>query len=405
MGGCVSMLRILHIASEYPPLQVFGLGRAVCDLAVAQAAHGHEVHVVTNSIGGRDPDAVVDGVRVHRISFPPPPKPPDDTMAVQQFNICALQTAQAVAGRHGAPDVVHVHDWLTVLSGRMLAWLHPGARLVCTIHDTAQGKHFGRLTRPQQYAAHLERWVGQEAELIICCSDYVRGEMMDGYNVPAEKIAVIPCGVDERRWRVEGDLATYRTLFARPEERIVGYVGRLDQEKGIPTLVEAFAAALAAYPEARLVLVGKGVLQEKLHEQAQQAGIADRVRFAGYLTGPALAAFYRCCDVLVVPSLYEPFGIVALEGMISRTPVIASNAGGLAEIIQHERNGLSFPAGDAPALARELARLLGAPELGQALAERAYQDARERYDWGDIALQTVQAYGVKQQAAAAAGEG
>ena len=91
--------------------------------------------------------------------------------------------------------------------------------------------------------------------------------------------------------------------------------------------------------------------------------------------------------------------------MISRTPVIASNAGGLAEIIQHERTGLSFPAGDAPALARELARLLGAPKLGQALAERAYQDARERYDWGDIALQTVQAYGAKQRAAVAAGEG
>ena len=96
-------------------------------------------------------------------------------------------------------------------------------------------------------------------------------------------------------------------------------------------------------PEARLVLAGKGVLQQQLHEQARQAGIADRVHFAGYLQGPALAGFYRCCDVLVVPSLYEPFGIVALEGLINRTPVIASDAGGLAEIIASERNELSFP--------------------------------------------------------------
>ena len=121
--------------------------------------------------------------------------------------------------------------------------------------------------------------MGQEAELIICCSNYVRGEMVDGYQVPADKIAVIPCGVDERRWRVEGDLATYRTLFARPEERIVGYVGRLDQEKGIPTLVEAFAAVLAAHPEARLVLAGKGVLQQ----QPARAGAAGRHRGPGAL--------------------------------------------------------------------------------------------------------------------------
>ncbi len=164
------MIRILHIASEYPPLQVFGLGRAVNDLAVAQARQGCDVHVVTNSIGGRDEEKVVDGVHVHRITFPPPPKPPDDTMAVQQFNISALETAAQV----GEPDVVHVHDWLTVLAGRMLTWLHPGAKLVCTIHDTSHGKHFGQLTMPQQYAAHLERWIGQEADTIICCSQYVR---------------------------------------------------------------------------------------------------------------------------------------------------------------------------------------------------------------------------------------
>jgi len=136
----VIIMRIVHIASEYPPLQVFGLGRAVHDLAVAQAAQGHEVHVVTNSIHGRDPDAVVEGVHVHRISFPPPPKLPDDTMAVTQFNIAALETAARCVGRHGEPEAIHVHDWLTVLSGRMLKWLHPQARLVCTIHDTAWGK-------------------------------------------------------------------------------------------------------------------------------------------------------------------------------------------------------------------------------------------------------------------------
>ena len=122
-----SGMRIMHLASEYPPIQVFGLGRAVRDLAVAQAKLDHDVQVVTNSIGGRDKDKEVDGVWVHRIDFPPPPKPPDDTMGVMQFNISALETAIQLIERAEAPDVFHVHDWLTVLSGRMAKWLHPQA--------------------------------------------------------------------------------------------------------------------------------------------------------------------------------------------------------------------------------------------------------------------------------------
>ena len=212
------------------------------DLAVAQARQGHDVHVVTNSNRGHDPDSVVDGVHVHRITFPPPPKPPDDTMAVQQFNILALQTAAQVARDHEI-DVIHVHDWLTVLSGRMMAWLYPDARLVCTIHDTAHGKHFGQLSLPQQYSAHLERWIGQEADLIICCSRYVHDEMTTTYGVAPQKIAIIPCGVDESRWQVAGNIDGYRTLFARPDEKIIGYVGRLDKENGIHTLVDAFATS------------------------------------------------------------------------------------------------------------------------------------------------------------------
>lgn len=396
-------MRIYHIASEYPPLQVFGLGRAVHDLAVAQAGLGHEVHVVTNSIGGRDPDAVVNGVHVHRIAFPPPPKPPDDTMAVTQFNISALETASRAIASSGIPDVVHVHDWLTVLSGRMLKWLHADACLACTIHDTAQGKHFGQLARHQQYSAHLERWIGMEADTIICCSNYVREEMVNQYGTPPQKITVVPCGVDETQFQVDGDIASYRALFARTDERIIGYVGRLDKEKGLPTLVGAFARLMVAMPEAKLVLVGKGVLQDAISQQARQAGVADRVHFAGYLSGIALAGFYRCCDVLAVPSRYEPFGIVALEGMINRTPVVASDAGGLAEIVEHEVNGLRFTAGDEGALAQALLRVLTDRDLAAGLAERGYEVASSRYGWGQIAEDTVSSYRVGDRVPQSAG--
>jgi len=227
--------------------------------------------------------------------------------------------------------------------------------------------------------------------------------MADEYGTPPEKISVIPCGVDEAQFAVEGDLDSYRTIFAEPDEQIVGYVGRLDKEKGLPNLVAAFARVLVAAPNAKLVLVGKGVLQESIQRQARELRIGPRVKFAGYLTGNALAGFYRCCDLLVVPSLYEPFGMVALEGMINRTPVVASDAGGLAEIVEHEKTGLSFPADDEGALAQQLLRLLHDRELAQRLAQDAYQYASTQYDWRAIAAQTVAVYQASIPAVAAAG--
>lgn len=262
-------MTIMHLSSEYPPTQVFGLGRAVCDLAVAQAALGHEVHVVTNSLGGNAPDTVVDGVWVHRIHFPPPPKPPDDTAAVIQFNVLLVQKVVELLRAGLAPEVVHVHDWLTALAGRAVRHLCAQSQLTVTIHDTVHGKHFGKLTPPNQYVSFLERFVGAEADLAICCSDHVRQELIQEYQVVPEKIAIIPCGVDARRFAVEADLAAFSQLFGNPSDKIVLYVGRLDREKGITHLLEAMARVLLAVPDARLVIAGKGVLQQELTETAR----------------------------------------------------------------------------------------------------------------------------------------
>ncbi|MEN6344192.1 MAG: glycosyltransferase family 4 protein [Armatimonadia bacterium] len=386
-------MRVLHVSSEYPPIQVFGLGRAVQSLATAQASLGADVHVVTNSIGGQDRDVTMEGVRVHRIDFPSPPKPPDDTSAVIQFNISALQTAARVADNTGVPDVIHVHDWLTVLCGRVLKWMHPAAQLVCTIHDTAQGKYFGRLERWQQYMAHLERWAGIEADSVICCSEFVRGEMIQHYDCPPGRIAVIPCGVDERRSAVEGDLASFRTMFGAPDDLLVLYLGRLDQEKGVGVLLDAMSQVVGIVPQAKLLLVGKGPLQAALQEQMRGLNLGSRAEFVGYLTGNVLAAVLRQAAVLVVPSLYEPFGIVALEGMLTHTPVVVSDTGGLSEIVTDGETGLKAAPGDARSLAQAILRVLCDDALRERLAENGYQHARTHYDCRDMAARTLQAYG------------
>jgi glycogen(starch) synthase len=385
-------MRIMHLSSEYPPIQVFGLGRAVRDLAVAQASLGHRVEVITNSIGGRDKDAVVDGVGVHRISFPPPPKPPDDTMAVTQFNVSVIEAAAQLIDATGAPDVFHVHDWLTVQCGKMLKWLHPSAALAVTIHDTAHGKHFGRMNPPVQYTAHLERYACEQADLTICCSEYVRQELLNHYYADPGRVKIIPCGVDEWGFRVDGDCRAFRNTFAAPDDCLILYVGRLDEEKGLPHLLEALAHVLLVEGRARLVIAGKGMLQQSLQQRAGQLQIGDRVRFAGYVTGDALAGLYRSADVLVVPSLYEPFGLVALEGMICGTPVVVSDTGGLSEIVEDGHTGLRVPPADAAALGRAILRVLSDGDLATRIGQAGAAHARERYNWRDIAVNTVAAY-------------
>jgi len=184
-------------------------------------------------------------------------------------------------------------------------------------------------------------------------------------------------------------------------------VGRLDREKGIAVLLEAFAAARRRLPAVRLVIAGKGALETELRERASHLGVDQSVVFTGYVAGGVLGHVYHCSDVLVVPSLYEPFGIVALEGMICGLPVIASATGGLTEIVEDGVSGLLFRPGDAGELAERLATVLSDRGLCGRLGEAGKQRARDVFNWRRVAELTQQIYnapsGAGQQAPAAPG--
>jgi glycogen(starch) synthase len=385
-------MRIFHLSSEYPPQQVFGLGRAVHDLAVAQAALGEEVHVITNSLGGKDQEVVDEGVHVHRIAYPPPPKPPDDTMGVLQFNISVVETALQTIRDGLPPEVIHVHDWLTVHCGQALRWLCEVVPLVLTTHDTTVGKCFGKLGPQQQFSANLERWGGELADHVICCSEYTKQEMNRHYGTPLEKISVIPCGVDPGLFEVEGELPAWRRALLRDGKKLIGYVGRLDAEKGLEVLLEAMTSVRPVFPQAHLMLVGKGRLQEQLQGQINQLGLGDCVEFMGYLSGKPLAAFYCSADVMVVPSLYEPFGLVSLEAMVCAAPVIVSATGGLREITEGQDIAVTVTPGNSVELSQALLALLHDEARSRAMGQRARAHVLQAYNWPGIAESTLAVY-------------
>ncbi|HYF13252.1 MAG TPA: glycosyltransferase family 4 protein [Candidatus Paceibacterota bacterium] len=382
------MMRVLHISSEFPPQQVFGLGRYVAELAKEQVRLGHEVHVLTNSMGGQDQDVIDSGVAIHRINYPPPPKPTGPVSPVLAFNLF-LQDRSLELGKAsmGDPNLIVTHDWLTALAGA-----HISKRFaiphIWTVHDTVHGKRFGRLERHDVAVFAIERWAMKTADAVIANSKSIKGELTQVYQGDEQKIHVVPCAIDPR-WYEEiqenSRLEKYRELFASPDELLITYVGRLDLEKGIDTLINAFAKTKKQCPKIRLAIIGKGELENVIREHITSLALTESVSLYGYLDGEALKHLFLISDIHVCPSLYEPFGIVALEAMAARRPVIASAVGGLCDIIDSPDVGRLVPPANVDELSATMLALIGNPDLRCDLGKKAAQRAKNTFNWTNVA--------------------
>ncbi|MCQ2559362.1 MAG: glycosyltransferase family 4 protein, partial [Clostridia bacterium] len=328
------------------------------------------------------------GVEVSR-TRPYSLKAPDFATEVLQLNVALLEKAMEVEREIGAMDLVHAHDWLTAPAARALKHARR-LPLIATIHATEAGRNYGLHTDLQRYISEVEWWLGYEAWRVICCSRYMKEEVRQIFQLPEDKIRVIPNGVEISNLKPAGELK--RSDFAAPEEKIIFFVGRLVQEKGVQILLEAAKRVLSRHSQLKFIIGGDGSYRNDLQNLARQLGIAEKVYFTGYLDEVRRNAFYAWAEIAVFPSLYEPFGIVALEAMAAQTPVIVADTGGLGEIVTHGLDGLKFYAGSSLSLAQMLLWLLADRKRGQNLAEQAYRKVKEQYNWRQIARQTQKTY-------------
>ncbi|MEW6457447.1 MAG: glycosyltransferase family 4 protein [Bacillota bacterium] len=382
-------MRVLMLSWEYPPKTIGGLAQHVYDLNAALSREGVEVHLLTCSAPGA-PDYEVQGnIHIHRV-HPFQVSAPDFVTWVLQFNNAILERAISLFERVGAFRVVHAHDWLVAFAARAVKHARH-LPLVATIHATEFGRNHGLHNATQNYISNVEWWLTFEAWKVIVCSRYMENELKYIFQLPADKVRVIPNGVDPENYRLRSDRVK-RSFYAAPEERIVFYVGRLVREKGVQVLLDAVPQILARMPNTKFVIGGKGPHLEELRAQVDRMGIAPRIYFTGYIDDEVRNALYHWADVAVFPSLYEPFGIVALEAMAARTPVVASNTGGLSEIIEHGLDGFKVPPGDSRALAEHILLVLQNPAQAKMLHERAFRKVREQYDWRKVARETARLY-------------
>jgi glycogen synthase len=385
--------RVLILSWEYPPLIEGGLARHVRKISESLAELGTDVHVLTR--GGEESPAEesVDDVAIHRVREPSRPRDLGEFVTwVERMNADMLAAGVELGDRFEF-DVVHGHDWLVAAACDHLARRFD-APLVTTIHATEYGRHQGWVDKhPQSYIHGVERWITNRSDWVIACSYYMREQIADIFGVEEEGITVIPNGIDPGDLQPQNgaELRRLRGQFADPDQKLVLLIGRLVYEKGFHVALEAMPSLIERLPETRFLVAGSGTHEAELRRQAADLGLLEHGSFLGWIGDDVLHSLYRIADLCVVPSIYEPFGLVALEAMASGCPCIVADTGGLREVVPHDEAGLRFQARDPDALAAVAGRVLADDQLGRRLVAEARQHVR-RFDWLDVAERTADVY-------------
>lgn len=380
-------MKILMLTWEYPPRIVGGIARVVHDLSKRLIKDGHEVTVVTYRDNADVPEYENDkGVNVYRV---------DNYMIhpnnfidwIMQLNFNMLSKATEIINKEGGFDVIHAHDWLVTYAAKSLKNAYD-IPIVATIHATEAGRNSGIHDETQRYINDTEWLLTYEATEVIVNSNYMKNEIQRLFGLPFDKINVIPNGINLSNFTgIERDY-DFRRQYAMDNEKIILYVGRLVYEKGVQHLIAAMPKILSNYNDAKLIIAGRGGMMDELRAEASNLGLNDKIYFTGYLNSKQVQKMYKCADVAVFPSTYEPFGIVALEAMLAGVPTVVSDVGGLDEIVTHGVDGMKSYAGNANSIADSVTALLYDHQLATNVSKKAKQKVKDQFNWEKIAQDT-----------------
>lgn len=390
-------MKILMLSWEYPPKNVGGISNHVYYLSHEIKNQGHEVHVITCEEGAAPIFEEDEGVYIHRV-YPYKIDSNDFAKWVMHLNFAIIEEGIKLIQSIGKFDVIHAHDWLTAYSAKTLKCSF-NIPMVCTIHATEHGRNNGIRTDMQSYISGVEWMLSYEAWKIVACSNYMRQEINNIFGAAWDKIWVIPNGVDVSSIKVSFDKLAFRRQFAFDEEKIVFFVGRHVFEKGIHLLAEAAKEVTYRIGNVKFVIAGTGPMTEEVKNMVKYLGIENRFIFTGFIDTNTKNRLYRVADAAIFPSLYEPFGIVALEAMAAGCPVIASDVCGLGEIIEHKKNGMKAYVGSSHSLADNIIDVLCNDALSSSLKTCGKKIVKEKYAWSKAADLTINMYDmVKEEA-------
>jgi len=279
----------------------------------------------------------------------------------------------------GRYDIVHTHLIYSQIYGRLAA-AAAGAKCVVS---SEQNIYKVKARPPFRW---VERWLSSLTDRIIACSNPVRDHLVRNVGINPLKVVVVPNAVDTNVFfpiRKQSPLSARvknlrRGLGIGEGDVVIGTVGHMSRQKGQKFLVEAIPLVRLRYPRAKFVFVGKGELRKNLQKQARALGVEEAVRFAGIRKDVPI--LLNCFDVFVLPSLWEGFGTALIEALACGAPVVATEVGGIPEVIDHGEDGLLVPPGVAHPLARSIIRLLDNPSLRRDMIYRGLRKAVGRFN-------------------------
>jgi glycogen synthase len=382
---------------EYPPLSVGGVAAHVDGLATALVSAGHEVVLFTRSHPSVPEDAEISGVRVLRCDAEMPwiesrsDHGPTVTVGIAQaasanhslVNLCALLG-------DWQPNVVHAHDWQVAWAADVCARRYE-VPLITTFHGTERSRHGGHLPPGESMDINsVEWWLAFRSARIIAGTRLMVREIASGFELDPAVIHRIPNGIDTTWW-TSGD-----RLEPTAEDALDGPVvltwGRVQFEKGFQVLARSMTLLRQRVPGITCLIAGRGSYIPELQSQIDIEGVSDIVTLMGYVSDPELRELIHQSTCVVIPSLYEPFGVVGLEALAAGAALIVANTGGLAELAGGTGAALLFEPGNTVDLADRIEELITSPQLAGELRARAAELLDASYTWDAIATRTYEVY-------------
>ena len=372
-----------------------GMNVYVRAVSAALARTGLRVDVFTRRTDPFSPEVetVTDGVRLIHVSAGPAARVEKEEMDgfAGEFASGVLAFAAGDGVRY---DLVHSHYWLSASAGRVLVreWNVPHVAMFHTLADVKLDVGYSDYEPGARVVA--ERALVHDVDRVVVATEHEMHLLRDLYGVPGRNVAVIPPGVDRERFRPRDRANARAELGLDADARILLAAGRIERPKGLDVLIEALGE-MTAVDRVQLLIIGgderAAAELARLRRVAEDAGVSDLVRFVGSVTHEQIGTYYNAADVVVMPSRYESFGLVAAEAMASGVPVVASRVGGLASTVADGRTGYLIPWQSPDLFAEKLDLLLDDDALRERLGASA-AEAMRAYDWRSVAAQLVDLY-------------
>ena len=398
VGGLTNILvamRVLHIVTAFPRHEGDPIAPWLVELLLRLRERGHEVEVLAASHRGSD-DGLHRGIRVHRFRYflarwerltheetAPDRMRRSLLYAIMPvfFLIGGMRRAWMLA-RQRRYDIVHVHWPMPMV---LLGWAARRGHAMPMV-TTFYGIELRWVQSRLPFLRWLVRRAARTSAQAVAISSYTARELRKFADVPIE---VIPYTAELP--------APSSPVTARGTDQSILFVGRLIERKGVHHLIRALGTLRERTP-ARLVIVGDGPERSPLEALARDTGVGEHVEFRGRVSDEELRRAYAAASAFVLPSVLdarqdtEGLGVVLLEAMNYSVPVIASDIGGITDIVQHDRTGLLVPPGDEPALAHALSRVLTDPALSRMLGQAGRQRLHDAFSWAHIVDRWEQVY-------------